>query len=318
MVSLEQRLVDLEHRYRRLARWNMALLLGLVVVASLAAAAPQQSPREASSSPSQQAAQQQADPNKATAKPGLSPGAGRVVEAEAFVLRDAGRRVRGRLGMVGEQAVLTLYDERGSARLTLAQQGDGSEVTLVAAENGRGVRLRAAALGEGSRVEVMGDSGRTTTAASGVSVCDADSGQRLVMKLINGNVPLLGVSQQGQAGPPSVEITAGDHGARKIALHTPTGEPLIAITSSHRDGTLALRQPGSERTLQLHSGSETGGGPSIACLAPERADGGGVLPRLSLGLRSEGEPFLQLSGADGRPVATLPQPAPEPPPEAAD
>lgn len=312
MVSVEQRLVDLEGRYRRLARWNTALLLGLVVAASLAAAAPQASPQQT---------RQQSPSNKSGSQPGRPqpPAAGRVVEAEAFVLRDAAQRIRGRMGVVGEQAVFTLYDEHGLARLTLAQQDDGAEVRLVAAGDGCGVRLRADALAEGSRVEVMGDRGRSTTAASGVSVCDADGGQRLVMKLINGNFPLLGVSQQGQVGPPSVEITAGDEGTRKIALHTPTGEPLIAITSSGREGTLALRQLGSEQTLQVHSGSTPGEGPGIVILAPERANGGGgVLPRLLLGLRREGEPFLQLNGADGRPVAMLPQATTEQPSEAAD
>lgn len=308
MESLEQRLVDLEHRCRRLARWHTAILLALVVAASLAAAAPQQSLQQHQQTP------QQAAPNKAAAKPGCQPAeVGRVVEAEAFVLRDAQQRIRGRLGMVAEKATLTLYDEDGSARLTLTQLEGGAEVMLAAADGEHGVCLRADSRAEGSRIEVSGDAGRTTTAASGVSIVDADNGQRLVMKLINGNFPLLGVSQQGQADPPSVEITAGDDGSRKIALHTSTGEPVIAMTSRDQRGTLALRQPGREHSLQLHSGSEAGGGPSIVCLAPVEKDGGGVLPRLSLGLRREGEPFLQLSDANGRPQAVLPQPLSPPP-----
>lgn len=312
-ASVEQRLGLLEDRYRRLARRNTALVLGVVALASLAATSPpssQQAPSPSQQSP-RQASQQSPSPGKKGAGDDAGPmpeQKGRVLEAEAFLLRDSQQRVRGRLAMEGDRAVLALYNADGTARLTLTQLEDGAEVALLASAEGQGVRLRADGNPEGSRVEVAGKAATTATTASGVSIVDADDGQRLVMKLINGNFPLLGVSQHGQAGPPSVEITAGDDGSRKIALHTATGEAVIAMTSSDQQGALALRQPGREHTLQLQSGNEAAGGPSIVCLAPEGQDGGGVLPRLSLGLRREGEPFLQLNDATGRPQAVLPQP----------
>ncbi len=317
-ASVEQRLALLEVRSRRLARRNTALLLGIVALASVAATSPPDS--QQTSSPSQQSPRQSSQQARSPGKKGVGDDVGPqpeqkggVLEAEAFVLRDTKQRIRGRLAVEGDRAVLTLYDADGTARLTLTQQEDGAEVTLVADGERQGVLLRADGRPEGSRVEVAGKAATTAATASGVSIVDADDGQRLVMKLINGNFPLLGVSQHGQAGPPSVEITAGEDGSRKIALHTATGQPVIAMTSSDQQGTLAIRQPGREHSLQLQSGNESGGGPSIVCLAPEGQDGGGVLPRLSLGLRREGEPFLQLNDANGRPLAVLPQPASAPP-----
>lgn len=273
MTTIEQRLVTLERRCRRMSQANGALVVLVVVVIGMAGAAGQlQGPGDSPSLRQHmpQAAQATTRGNAdQRGKQGDGPSppndAARVVEAERFALRDAA----------------------GDVRATLAIEGGGPVLTL------------------------LGDTGRTMVSPSGIAVSDRDDTQRLVVTLINGNFPLIGVSSPDQQGPPSVEITAGDDGSRKLALHATDGRPLVSMTGGPQGAALTLRHTEHERTLQLTGGTPDSEGPVLELMAPAEPDGtGGVLPRLRTGLRRGGEPYLYLNDASGRPQFVAPAAVP--------
>lgn len=270
MPSIEERLVALERRCRRATQANVALVVLLVVGLGMAGAAGQSQGPGTSRSQQLQTPQAVQEPTRGKPAPGRNHGGepGRAPEADGVV--DAQR--------------FTLRDAAGAVRATLAIEGGSPVLTL------------------------LGDTGRTRVSPSGIAVVDRDDAQRLVMALINGSFPLIGVSTGGQQGPPSVEITAADDGSRKLALHDTAGRPLVSITAGTQGAALALRHTDDERTLQITGGTPASEGPTVDLIAPAEPDGtGGTLPRLRMGLRREGEPFLQLNDARGRPEFVAPR-----------
>lgn len=279
MPSIEERLVALERRCRRATQANVALVVLVAVGLGMAAAAGQPQGPGASRSQRQQTPQAVEEPTRGKPARGRNHGGepGRAPEADGVV----------------EAERFVLRDAAGEVRAELAIEGNGPVLTL------------------------HGDAGCTRVSPSGIAVVDRDDAQRLVMALINGNFPLIGVSSPDQQGPPSVEITAADDGSRKLALHDTAGRPLVSITAGTQGAALALRHTQKERTLQITGGTPASEGPAVDVIAPAEPDGtGGTLPRLRLGLRREGEPFLQMNDAAGRPQFTAPpteRPSPKTP-----
>jgi mono/diheme cytochrome c family protein len=72
--------------------------------------------------------------------------AGKVVECEQLILRDAGGRRRGEFSCAGGPPRLLLFDENGMCRLSLAVEADGSAGVLIHDAKGRvwtAIRVRA-------------------------------------------------------------------------------------------------------------------------------------------------------------------------------
>lgn len=158
--------------------------------------------------------------------------------------------------------------------------------------------------GADARLEIRSSQGNSSTNASGVSITDREENQRLLLALINGNFPVLGIHQSGQNGPASVELTAGDDGSRHLKIHDEGGAPLLTVSAARDTATtLNMRHPDHERSLQI----STGESPQIAFFAPANQDGtGGLLPLLQLGLREDRQPFIRIADSDGSPLFTAP------------
>jgi hypothetical protein len=83
----------------------------------------------------------------------------RIVEAEAFVVRDSQGRKRGFFGMEGEEPVLKLCDAEGQARIVLRLTTDVSGGTLSSDPGGAHVGLSLTAGSEG--IALFGRDGKT-------------------------------------------------------------------------------------------------------------------------------------------------------------
>jgi hypothetical protein len=73
----------------------------------------------------------------------------RIIEAEAFILRDSEGRKRGSFGMEGEEPVLALYDSGGQRRIVLRVTTEVSGGTVSADSEGPHVGLSLTAGSEG-------------------------------------------------------------------------------------------------------------------------------------------------------------------------
>jgi hypothetical protein len=125
---------------------------------------------------------------------------------------------------------------------------------------------------------------------------DATNSVRLNLSLLNGNFPVLGISQQGQDGPPSIEMTASE-GVRSVKLHDVAGHPLFTVFAAD-DGatTLTLQHPQHDRSLQIMAGPSDRDGPRAAFFAPAHDDGsGGMLPQVQLGFDEQSQPFVSIA-----------------------
>lgn len=318
MASIHEQLDLLERRCRRTERaavMAVSLMIGLVCVAATWAR-PDGTLTESVSETQQQRPKTPPNSHGMEAEPATPrQDDARVVEAERFVLRDASDRVRATLAIENGGAVLAMFDEEGSRRIECAQVDLRAEVALLATDGTRTVAIHTDTGHGTGQVDVFGNHSRMTATSAGVSINDAHDDQRLLMKLINGNHAVLGVSGRGQQGPPSVEITAGDDGSRKLAIHAADGGPMASLVSGRAGSMLELRHPGDQRSLQIRGGADDGDGPTIVWIAPADPDGeGGDLPRLSMGLRLDGEPYLQINDPQGRAVFTAPRPVPTAPP----
>jgi hypothetical protein len=118
--------------------------------------------------------------------------------------------------------------------------------------------------------------------------------------LINGNFPVLGISQKGQNGPSSIELTASQD-SRSLKLHDDKGHPLFSLFAADDGKTsLSIRSPDHERSLDVTSGPKDFDGPAITFSAPAKAAGsGGVLPRLQFGLHKDRQPYIRVVGSNG-------------------
>jgi hypothetical protein len=136
------------------------------------------------------------------------------------------------------------------------------------------------------------------TRAQGLAIHDSTDDRRMHLLLVNGNFPQLGMSQRGQQGPPSLEMTAGQ-GSRSLKMHDRRGYPLFSVSAADKGSTaLSMRHPNHERSLQIESGPNDTDGPAIAFLGPARKDGtGGLLPHLQLGFDPDHEPYVRVIDA---------------------
>lgn len=283
MKTLEQRVQAIESQLGRARRANR--LLGLVLVALLGMAGAQ---GLAPSGQGQATTQAPSGSEQAPAAAGepLDLNPPHVVEAERFVL----------------------VDEAGQPRATLAADAHGPALHLLGADETPVVSLRGSGNGGDAGLEIRGAHGRTLTTASGVSVKDEGGQPRLTLALMNGNFPVLGISQVGQNGPPSIELTAGDNGSRFIKVHNQGGKALFTVAAAEDQSvSVSLRHPDHHRSFQLSSGAKASNGPVLALFAPASETGeGGRLPRLQLGLRPDHQPYLRLADGEGRALFQAP------------
>jgi hypothetical protein len=304
MKSLEQRLQFLERQVTRTRQVNRLLILSVVVVACVAGA--QNRTPHGSGLPTQQQTQQLGGDRTAAEHPSGA-NTRRTIEAEQFVLRDPQGRARASLDITDGGPTLSMFDERGKKRLELSQTNRTVGLRLLGPNESSVVLLQLPHGTKPGRLEIKSSQGSSLTKADGLFINDAAQHARLQLALLNGNFPLLGISESGQHGPPSIEMTVGK-GSRSLKLHDVDGRPLFSLTSGNRGATfLSMTHPDHERSLQVSTGPRDADSPTIAYFAPARADGtGGSLPRLQLGLRRDGQPYVRSTNGDGRTTFSAP------------
>ncbi len=304
MNTLEQRLQCLERQVTHARQVNRMLILATVVIACIAGA---QSRTPDGSRPATPQQTQQPSGNRPAVENPSGADTLRAIEAERFVLRDPQGRTRATLDTTNGGPAMSMFDEQGKKQLELCQTNRAVGLCLFDTDESVAVRLQLPYGDESGRLEIRSSKGRSLTKADGLFINDAAEHARLQLALLNGNSPMLGISQSGQDGPPSIEMTAGQ-GSRSLKLHDVDGSPLFSLISGDRGATfLLMTHPDHDRSLQIAAGAENADSPTIAFFAPARPDGsGGLLPRLRLGLRRDGQPYVQTTGGDGRTTFTAP------------
>lgn len=297
MKTVEERLEALELRFRRAQQGNRVLTFALITLACAAGAqlAPPKNQTPAKVSPAEHKAPE-------------GKGRLRTIEAEEFILRDRLGQLRLSMAVTEVGPAISMFDENGHKRLELTQTPTASGFQLLDSNEVPIASLEVQHDGDRARLEMTGPQGKSLISAEGLTVRDLSGDQRLQLALINGNFPVLGISQRGQSGPPSVEITAGDTGTRGVKIHDDDGHPLFSVSAAE-DGTthLNLGHPKHERSLQVTAGPSNQDGPQIALFAPAKRDGaGGLLARLQLGLRANHQPYIRIVDEEGEPVFTAP------------
>jgi len=302
MDAVDQRVQRLEREFQRSRRINRILIGALVVVGGVAGAwVPDQA-----TPPVPQQSQSSDDPPER-----IEPRRGaerlRTVEADEFVLLDREGRSRAKMMVTDGGPELCMFDEDGQKRLELRQTQIGSGLRLFDANEVPVVALQLPQAANRAHLEIKSPQGSSLTRASGYSVRDAAEHGRLHLSLLNGNYATLGISQEGQAGPSTIEMTATE-GSRSLTLHNDQGNLLFSLFAAD-DGktTLNMRHPEHERSLQISTGATDQDGPGIAFFAPANEDGsGGLLPFLQLGFDPGRRPFVRIVDRDGRPQFTAP------------
>lgn len=299
MGNIEQRLQVLEGQFRRARRMNRALAFLLVAVFCIAAA--QSTTPSASGQKTPEAAPQSIEKLRNDRVPPVGNRL-RTVEADQFVLFDQLGRSRAKLVVNNDGPALSMFDEEGQKKLELSQTINGSALHLLGSNESPVASLQVIGNGADAHLEIRSSQGSSLTKSSGVSVTDRDENQRLLLALINGNFPVLGISQSGQNGPSSVEITASDDGSRRLKMHDEDGHSLFTVSSATDTATtLNMRHPDHERSLQI----STGASPTIAFFAPANGTDD-LLPLLELGLKRDCKPYIRIVDSDGSPVFTAP------------
>ena len=298
MNTTEQRLQALEREVRRSHRFNR-LLLCAVVAAGCVAAARVGTPQ--ASKPPTPAKRPAAEQRLADGPESRGPGRLRTIEADQFVLLDRQGRSRLKLAVTDAGPSIVMFDEQGRKRLELGQSRDTLGLRLLGADAASRVCLELRHDDGRARLEIQGPQGSSLMQTDGFAVRDAAGSRRAQLALLNGNFPLLGLSQSGQNGPPSIEMTATE-GAPSLKLHDAQGAPLFWLGAAGDGSTsLNLRHPDHERSLQISAGPAATDGPVVSFFAPAGDDGtGGLLPLLRFGLHKDCRPYVHLLGRDGR------------------
>lgn len=221
-----------------------------------------------------------------------------TVEAGQFVLVDRLGRTRMRMQATDDGPAISMLDEQGQTRIEIGQSSRASGIRLYDAD-GQVASLQLPHDGNPARLEFRTEQGSSRITADGISVRDAGENQRLHLMLINGNLPMLGISQSGQQGPSSIEMTVGE-AARSVKIHDQTGLPLFSLhATDDGDSFLNVRHPDHERSLQISTTSNRG--PGLAFFTPVHEDGtGGLLPRVQIGVDDALRPFIRAVDDDGR------------------
>jgi hypothetical protein len=138
---------------------------------------------------------------------------------------------------------ISMFDEEGQKRLELGQTGGAWGIRLLES-NEPVASLQLSHRGDSAGLEIRNQQGYAVMRPDGFSVQDTSNHGRAYLSLLNGNFPVLGISQNGQIGPPSVELTAGDS-TRSLKLHDRDGHPLFSVVTAERGETvLSMRHPG--------------------------------------------------------------------------
>ncbi len=304
MDTIEQRLQVLERDLQRSRRSSRTLLLLLVALSCIAAA---QGVTPQASKPT---TPEQAPPMDANRPPeGNSARQDRLrtVEADQFVLLD--RLGRSRLTMVVTDGgpAISMFDEKGQKRLELVQSDVSSGLRLLDSSESPVVSLEVPHDVSQAQLTIASPRGSSLTNADGFRVRDASNQGRLLLALLNGNFPVLGISQSGQNGPSSIEMTAGE-GTRAFKIHDKDGYALYSVFAADNGSTsVKMSHPDHERSLQISTGPPGVDGPSVAFLAPAKEDGtGGQLPFLRFGLHEDCQPYVRIVDRNGRSRFTAP------------
>ena len=300
MGTIEQRLQVLECQYCRARRFNRVLTFAIVAVVCIAGA---QRPTPSDSQPKAPKAAQPSDGSLPDRR--VPPGQDRLrtVEADQFVLLDRLGRSRATMVVTDHGPALSMFDENGRKRLELSHTTDSSELRFLDSDEVPVASLQVPKDVARAHLEITSPQGRSSTTATGFSVQDSAEQGRLLLALINGNSPIFGVSQSGQSGPHSVEITASG-----LKVHDEDGHSLVSISATE-NGTIHfnMRHPDHERSLQISAGPEGVDGPRIDFFAPAKQDGtGGLLPFLQFGLQEDRQPYIRIVDSDGSPLFTAP------------
>jgi hypothetical protein len=294
MNAFEQRLQVLEHELQRSRRVNQIFILAAALIVCIAGAQGDTPEQSKSQKP---VASTDASPRDV----GRLHGTDRFgcIEANRFVLVDQLGRSRAKMLVTDNGPEISMFDEEGHKRLELSQTGSASGLRMFDSNESAVVSLQLPTQTDSAYLEFGSAQGRSLITSDGFSVHDA-SQVRLNLSLLNGNFPVLAMSQRGQDGPPSIELTCSDE-ARMLKIHDEDGNPLFSVAADHGGGTtLEMRHPRQQRSLQISARPQEPG-PVVAFFAPARDDGsGGLLPRLQIGFGNDCQPEIRLTDSDGR------------------
>lgn len=291
MNTMEQRLQLLESRVRQSQRTNRTLLFAIILIVGVAGARAQVPQATQRVSPPAQAEPQHHADN--------APRQDGTIRAHRIVLVDKAGTKRVELNATEPSIFLRMMDEQGATRVALEQSATAASLVIKGADGNEAVSISVPPRQGEPAVTLAGPTGSTRLSAAGVAVRDLDERNRLSFSLINGNFASLGISQAGQQGPPSIELTATDR-SRSFKIHDDAGRPLVTMFASEDGSTsVSWRHPSHDRVMQISSGAS--GGPTIGFFASANEDGsGGRLPFLQLGLDGDREPFVRMLDEAGK------------------
>ncbi len=302
MDTIEQRLSRLEVSLQRSRRMNRMLVFAVVALAGVASS-------QVTTSQTSDAKQGRTALDKVGRQgdvASLQKGDARTIEADQLVLLDSAGRSRVRIGVADDGPAISMFDETGQKCLELGCTTVATGLRLSNPQQSSIASLQLPS-GGGAQLQIQESKGSSLVNADGFRVRDSSKQSRLQLALLNGNFPMLGISQSGQDGPPSIEVNAGE-GTRSMKIHDERGQPLFSVIADNERGTsLTLRHPNEEKSLELSMGSKQAGGPRINLFAPAKQDGsGGVVPLLQFGLRDDNQGYLRIIDGDGRPRFAVP------------
>ena len=295
METIDRRIQNLERQVDRAQQGNRALAFALATVVCVAGAQVAQPQAKSSKDTGSQARDAQASPQ--------------ALEANQLVLLDPHGRPRLKMAVTAEGPSISLLDEHGHSRLELKQTSNASGMTLLGADEAQIASLEIEHASDRAELEIKSKRSKTRTLTTGdaFAVWDSADNARLQLALINGNFPLFAMSQPGQRGPSSIEMTAGNDGSRAFKIHDRAGHPVLSVAATQDGAThVDLRHPDRKQSLQVSTGSAEQAGPQIAFFAAAEENGNGVLPRLQLGLKTDHQPYIRIADADGKTLHTAP------------
>jgi hypothetical protein len=231
-------------------------------------------------------------------------------EAPTVALLDAKENELATIRLVGDQASLLMGGRQRDQEPSVSLESGPQRKPGLYLRDHTGAPVASLTNEGNSEASLRLESGKrgTSVRPDGLFVQDSRGLNRAVLALLNGNFPVIGLNSLDQLGPPSIEMTAGDDGARRLAVHNQGGFPLFSVYTSEKGATyLDMRQPDHLRSLQISLGPKDQDGPTIACFAAESpGQRGTVLPKLQLGLRPDCKPFVRMSDGAGKSVFTAP------------
>ena len=216
-------------------------------------------------------------------------------EEEQATVRLAGRRATVALGSRtphGKAAVSLECESPGPSGLYFRDKAGETAVSLTRGAGTLGM------------LRFNDKKGHSCTKADGIFVADQKGRIRTQMALLNGNYPLVKVSDGTQRGPGSIQMDAHDNGVRRLSVYTQHGWPLFSIFANQARTTLSMGHPDDPRSLKISTGRDAAFAPAIHFRSEKK--GGAVGSRLMLGLNKKSQPLMYMSDEDGKPVFRAP------------